>query len=62
MALLNEINDGPSPSDGQWKNHNLRLLHYLVKQDLHNIVWWCWLHDNDDDILLLPVQNPHICI
>jgi hypothetical protein len=27
-------------------------------------VWWYWLDDgnNDDDIPLLPVQNPHICI
>jgi hypothetical protein len=24
MALLQEINGGPSPPDGQWKNHNLR--------------------------------------
>jgi hypothetical protein len=26
------------------------------------IAWWYWLDDGDDDILLLPVQNPHICI
>jgi hypothetical protein len=40
-----------------------RRLCYLVKQDLDNIAWWYWLDDgNDDDILLLPIQNPHICI
>jgi hypothetical protein len=45
------------------KNPNLRRLRYLVKQDLDNIVWWYWLDDgNDDDIPLLPIQNPHICI
>jgi hypothetical protein len=37
MALLQEISGGPSPPDGQWKNHNLRRLCYLVKQDLDNI-------------------------
>jgi hypothetical protein len=63
MALLQEISGGPSPPDGRWKNHNLRRLCYLVKQDLNNILWWYWLDDgNDDDIRLLPVQNPHICI
>jgi hypothetical protein len=63
MALLQEISDDPSPPDGRWKNHNLRRMHYLVKQDLDNIVWWYWLDGgNDDDIPLLPVQNPHICI
>jgi hypothetical protein len=63
MALLLEISGGPSPPDGRWKNHNLRRLHYLVKQDLDNIAWWYWLDDgDDDDIPLLPVQNPHICI
>jgi hypothetical protein len=37
--------------------------HYLVKQDLDNIVWWYWLDDGDgNNIPLLPVQNPHICI
>jgi hypothetical protein len=35
----------------------------LVKQDLDNIAWWYWLVDgDDDDIPLLPVPNPHICI
>jgi hypothetical protein len=63
MALLQEISGGPSPPDGRWKNHNLRLLRYLVKQDLDNIAWLYWLDDgDDDDIPLLPVQNPHICI
>jgi hypothetical protein len=51
------------PPDGRWKNHNLRRLRYLVKQDLDNITWWYWLDDgNDDNIPLLLVQNPHICI
>jgi hypothetical protein len=40
MALLQEISGGLSPPDGRWKNHNLWRLHYLVKQDLDNIVWW----------------------
>jgi hypothetical protein len=40
MALLQEISGGSSPPDGRWKNHNLRRLCYLVKQDLDNIVWW----------------------
>jgi hypothetical protein len=63
MALLQEISDGPSPPDGRWKNHNLRRLRYLVKQDLDNIAWWYRLDDDsDDDIPLLPVQNPHIRI
>jgi hypothetical protein len=62
MALLQEISGGPSPPDGRWKNPNLRRLRYLVKQDLDNIAWWYWLDDSDDDIPLLPVQNPHICI
>jgi hypothetical protein len=64
MALLQEISGGPSPPDGRWKNHNLWRLRYLVKQDLDNIAWLYWLDDvdDDDDILLLPVQNPHICI
>jgi hypothetical protein len=61
MALLQEISGGLSPPDGRWKNHNLRRLRYLVKQDLDNIAWLYWL-DDDDDILLLPVQNPDICI
>jgi hypothetical protein len=39
MALLQEISSGPSPNDGGWKNHNLRRLRYLVKQDLDNIAW-----------------------
>jgi hypothetical protein len=63
MALRQEICGGLSPPDYQWKNHNLRWLHYLIKQDLDNIAWWYWLDKGDDkDILLLPVQNPHICI
>jgi hypothetical protein len=61
IAVLQEISGSPSPPDGRWKNHNLRRLCYLVKQDLDNIVWWYWLDDgDDDDIPLLPVQNPHI--
>jgi hypothetical protein len=62
MALLQKIRGGSSPPDGRWKNHNLRRLRYLVNQDLDNIAWWYWLDDGNDDILLLPVQNPHICI
>jgi hypothetical protein len=63
MALLQEIRDDPSPPDDRWKNPNLRRLRYLVKQDLDNIAWWYWLDDGDnDDIPLLPIQNPHICI
>jgi hypothetical protein len=64
MALLQEISGDPSPPDGRWKNHNLRRLRYLVKQDLNNIAWWYWLDDgdNNDDIPLLLVQNLHICI
>jgi hypothetical protein len=63
MALLQEISGGPSPPDGRWKNHNLRRLHYLVKQDLDNIERLYWLDDgDDDDIPLLPIQNAHICI
>jgi hypothetical protein len=62
MALLQEINGSPSPPNGRWKNHNLWWLRYLVKWDLENIAWWYWLGDGDDDILLLPIQNPHICI
>jgi hypothetical protein len=63
MALLQEISGGSSPPDGRWKNPNLRRLRYLVKQDLDNIAWWYCLDDGDtDDIQLLPVQNPHICI
>jgi hypothetical protein len=64
MALLQEISSGPSPPDGRWKNHNLRRLCYLVKKDLDNIASWYCLHDGDDDneIPLLPVQNPYICI
>jgi hypothetical protein len=61
MALLQEISDGPSPPDDRWKNHNMRWLHYLVKQDLDNYAWWYWL-DDDDDIPLLQDQNPHIYI
>jgi hypothetical protein len=38
-------------------------LRYIIKQDLDNIAWWYWLEDSDnDDIPLLPVQNPHIGI
>jgi hypothetical protein len=64
MALLQEISDGPSPPNVRWKNHNLRRLRYFVKQDLDNIAWLYWLDDGDDDvdIQLLPIQNPHICI
>jgi hypothetical protein len=64
MALLQEISGGLLPPDGRWKNHNLRRLRYLVKQDLDNIAWLYWLDDgdDDDDIPLLPVHNPHICI
>jgi hypothetical protein len=63
MALLQEISGGPSPPDGRWKNPNLRRLRYVVKQDLDNIAWWYWLNDgDDDDIPLLPIQNPHMCI
>jgi hypothetical protein len=63
MALLQEISGGPSSPDGLWKNPNLWRLRYLTKQDLDNIVWWYLLDDgDDDDILLLPFQNPHICI
>jgi hypothetical protein len=63
MALLQEISGGQSPPDDRWKNHNLWWLRYLVKKDLDNIVWRYWLDDGDDeDIPLLPVQNPHICI
>jgi hypothetical protein len=64
MALLQKISGGPSPPDGRWKNHNLRRLRYLIKQDLDNIVWLYWLDDgdDDDDIPLFLVQNPHICI
>jgi hypothetical protein len=41
----------------------LRRLRYLVKQDLDNIALWYWLDDgDDDDIPLLPAQNPDICI
>jgi hypothetical protein len=49
LALLQEISGGPSPPDGRWKNHNLRRLRYLVKQDLNNIEWLYWLDDGDDD-------------
>jgi hypothetical protein len=64
MALLQKISGGPSPPEGRWKNHNLRWPRYLVKQDLDNIAWLYYLHDgdDDDDIPLRPVQNPHICI
>jgi hypothetical protein len=35
----------------------------VLERDLDNIVWCYWLDDgDDDDISLLPVQNPHICI
>jgi hypothetical protein len=63
MELLQKISGGPSPPDGRWKNPNLRRLRYLVKRDLDNIAWWYWINDvDDDDIPLLPIQNPHICI
>jgi hypothetical protein len=63
MALLQEISSGLSSPDSQWKNPNLRRLRYLVKQDLDKMVWSYWLDDgDDDDIPLLPIQNPHICI
>jgi hypothetical protein len=39
MSLLQEISGGPSPPDGRWKNHNLRRLHYPVKQDLKICIW-----------------------
>jgi hypothetical protein len=57
MALLQEIRGGPSSPDGRWRNHNMRRLCYLVKQDLDNIAWLYWLDDgdDDDDIPLLPV-------
>jgi hypothetical protein len=38
-TLLQEISGGLSPPDGRSKNHNLRQLRYLVKQDLDNIAW-----------------------
>jgi hypothetical protein len=53
MALLQEISGGPSPPEGLWKNHSLRRLRCLVKQDLHNIAWWYWLDDVDNDDILL---------
>jgi hypothetical protein len=64
MALLQEISGDASPPDGRWKNHNLRRLRYLIKLELDNIAWLYWLDDgdDDDDIPLLPVQNPHIYI
>jgi hypothetical protein len=62
MALLHEISGGPSPPDGRSKNHNLGRLHYLINRDLHNIAWWYWLRDDDGNISLLLVQNPHVCI
>jgi hypothetical protein len=62
MALLQEFSGGQSPPNGRWKNPNLRWLRYRVKQDLDNFVWLYWLDDGDDDIPLVPVQNPHNCI
>jgi hypothetical protein len=62
MILLQKISGDPSHPDGRWKNHSLWWLHYLMNQDLDNIAWWYWLDDGDDDILLLPIKNPHICI
>jgi hypothetical protein len=58
MALLQEISGGPSPLDGRWKNYNLRLLRYLVNQDLENIAWWYWLDDGDDNISCCPSRIP----
>jgi hypothetical protein len=60
MALLQEISGGPLPPDGSWRNHNLWRLRYLDNEDI--IAWWYDIHDGDDDIPLLPVQNPHIYI
>jgi hypothetical protein len=40
MALLQEISGSLSLPGSRWKNHNLRRLCYLVKQDLDNIAWW----------------------
>jgi hypothetical protein len=62
MALLQEISGGPSPPDGRWKNHNLQRMRYHVNRDLENIVWWYLLDDGDDNIPLMPVQNPHVYI
>jgi hypothetical protein len=62
MALLQEINSGPSPLTAGGRTTTCGGC-YLVKQDLNNIAWWYWLVDgDDDDISLLPVRNPHICI
>jgi hypothetical protein len=59
MALLQEISGGPSPPDVQWKNHSLRRLRYLVKQDLNNIAWLYWLDDGDDnDFRCCPSRIP----
>jgi hypothetical protein len=63
MELLQEISGGPSPPDSRWKNHNLRRLRYLIKQDLDNIVsLYCLDDGDDDDIPLLPIQDLHFCI
>jgi hypothetical protein len=62
ITLLHEISGGPSPPDKRWKNHNLQRLCYLDNRDLKNITWWYWLGGNDDDIPLLPIQNPHVGI
>jgi hypothetical protein len=59
MALLQVISGGPSPPNGRWKNHNLRWLRYLVKQDLDNIAWWYWLDDGDDSVAAHP-ESPHL--
>jgi hypothetical protein len=61
MALLQEISSGLSPPDGRWKNTTCGGC--ATSTDLDNIAWLYWLDDgDDDDIPLLPVQNPHICI
>jgi hypothetical protein len=58
MELLQEISGGPSPPDGRWKNPNLRRLRYLVSRISTTSA--SKIDGNDDDIPLLPIQNPHI--
>jgi hypothetical protein len=55
MIVLQEISGGPSRPHGQWNNHNLQQLRYLINWDLESIVWWYWLGDGNDDIPLLLV-------